>query len=347
MRKIFFLFLFPFFIVSCSNSNNKEKDTPKAEKKDSLNDELHSAGIKTLNEQLKTSPNNPHLYYQRGLLYLGFKDFEAAEADALRALKIDSLSNDSFYILLTNAYFYAGKTRLAKETLDRCIKNIENATQAYLRLAEIFFYVKKYQECITNVNKALKINPNLAIGYFIKGMCYKESGDTSVALSSFQTACEQDDQYYDAFVETGRLLAAKHNPLCIEYFNKALKINQTAEVVYFVAKFFQDSKRIPQAIDAYNKLLSIEPKNQNALYNMGVIHYIYLKDINKAKGYFTQAIDANAEYADAYLARGICYEDQNNLSEAEADYKMATQNRTNYEAAIMRLNALLEKRKGK
>ena len=55
----------------------------------------------------------------------------------------------------------------------------------------------------------LKIDETIAKGYFLKGMCYKESGDTTRAISSFQTACEQDNQYYDAYVETGRLFAAK------------------------------------------------------------------------------------------------------------------------------------------
>ncbi len=80
---------------------------------------------------------------------------------------------------------------------------------------------------------------------------------------------------------------------------------------------------------------------------MGAINYTYLKDIEKAKGYFTQAIDSDSEYAEAYLARGICFEDMKNYTEAEADYKMAVQSKTNYELAIDRLNNLIDKKKGK
>ncbi|MEO8759533.1 MAG: tetratricopeptide repeat protein [Bacteroidia bacterium] len=336
-----------FFITSCTNSAKQTENT-NIVKKDTLSDEIHSVELKNANNLLKENPNNPHLYYQRGKIYLGFKDFDAAIADANRSLKIDSLTNDSFYLLLADAAFYSGQTRLSKETLERCIANLPNSTQGYLKLAELYFYVKKYQESITNINSALKINPTLAKGYFIKGMCYKESRDSALALSSLQTACEQDDKYYDAFVETGRLLAAKRNPLCIEYFNKALKINpSSSETVYFVAKFYQDNKRIPQAVDAYNKLLTLDKKNKNALYNLGAINYTYLKDLDKAKTYFTQAIDADPEYADAYLARGICFEEMKNFADAEADYKMALQNKPNYELAVTRLNNLIEKRKGK
>jgi tetratricopeptide (TPR) repeat protein len=342
-----FIAVLSILATSCTNTN-KESDKKNTKTKDTLSEEVNSVELKNLNELLKSDPNNSHLYYKRGKVYLGFKDFDAAIEDANRALKIDSLTTDSFYILLTDASFIPGKTRQAKEALERCIKNIPTSTKAYLKLAEMYFYVKKYQESINNINNALKIEPTNALGYFLKGMCYKESGDTALAISSMQTACEQDDKYYDAYVELGIILAAKRSALCIEYFNNALRVRpNSTEVIYFVGKFYQDTKRIPQAIDAYNKLLSIDKKNKNTLYNLGFINYAFLKDVEKAKGYFTQAIDADAEYAEAYLARGICFEDLKNYADAEADYKMAVQNRTNYEPAIERLNNLLDKKKGK
>ena len=330
--------------TSCNNPVKEIENTTVA--KDTLSIEVNSVELKKLNELLKADPNNSNLYYKRGKVYFGFKDYEAAIEDANRALKVDSLKTDSFYILLTDASFTAGKTRQAKEALERCIKNIPTSTKAYLKLAEMYFYVKKYQESINNINSALKLDPTLAIGYFLKGMCYKESGDTALAVSSMQTACEQDDKYYDAYVELGNLYAAKRNPLCIEYFNNALRVKpQSTEVIYFVGKFYQDTKRIPQAVDAYNKLLSLDKKNKHALYNLGAINYTFLKNLEKAKDYFTQAIDTDADYAEAYLARGICFEDLKELTDAEADYKMAVQSKTNFEPAIERLNNLLEKKK--
>lgn len=340
----FLLILLCFFQLGCTSKSDTEKALADV-KKDSAN-ALNSAAFKKVNAALKENPSDPDLYYRRGELYLAIKDFEAAIADAERALKIDSLKNDTYYILLTDAYFYSDKTRKAKETLERCVKNIPGSKDGFLKLAELYFFVKKYQECIVNLNSALKIDEHVAKAYFIKGMCYKETGDTSLAISSMQTACEQDDKYYDAYVETGRLLAAKKSTLCIEYYNNALRLNpKSTEVVYLVGKFYQDTKRIPQAIDAYNKLLTMNKADQHALYNLGVIQYVFLKDLPKAKEYFTKAIDADAQYAEAYLARGICYNDEKNYSEAEADYRSALQYRPNFEPAVERLNALTGKKK--
>ena len=345
IRKFLPLLALLMYVSSCTNSKatSEKKDS---DKRDTLQEEMNSAELKQLNELLKSSPNDAHLFYKRGTIYLGFKDYTAAIEDANRALKIDSLQTDSFYLLLTDASFRSGQTRRAKESLERCLKNIPKSTKAELKLAELYFFVKKYPESILHINNALKIDQNIALGYFLKGMCYKESGDTALAVSSMQTACELDDKYYDAFAELGSLLAAKKSTLCIEYFNTALRIKpQNTEIMYLVGKFYQDTKRIPQAIDAYTKLLAIDPKNKHALYNLGAIQYVFLKDPEKAKTYFTKAIDVNAEYAEAYLARGICYEETKNRVDAEADYRMAVQLKTNYEDAIDRLNSILDKKK--
>ncbi len=342
LKKSILTVLSTLLLIACNNGTEKKENIAEP---DSLLTKANAPELKRLNDLLKASPNSPDLYLQRGKAYLDLKDFEAAVADGERAIKLDS-AKDVYYLFLTDAYFFANRTRQAKEILERCIKNVPASTEGYLKLAELFFYVKKYQESITNINKALKIDETIAKGYFLKGMCYKESGDTALAISSFQTACEQDNEYYDSYVEVGRLLSIKRNPLCVQYFNNALKINpKSTEVVYMISKFYQDAKKYKPAIDAYTKLLQMDPSNKNALYNLGAIEFVFGKDKEKAKKYFSDAITSDPQYAEAYLARGICYEDLKDFDNAIADYKMAVQYKPNFEPAIHNLNKLLDKKK--
>ena len=342
LKRIYLLAAAAFLLAACNPGAGK-KDA--AQEQDTLVTKVNSPELRRVNDLLKTDPNNPDLYLERGQVYLQLKDFEAAIADGERALRIDS-TKDSYYLFLTDAYFIANHTRQAKEILERCIQKVPNSTEGYLKLAELYFYVKKYQEAITHINAALKIDESIAKAYFLKGMCYKESGDTAKAISSFQTACEQDKDYYDAFVETGRLFALKGNPLAIQYFNNALRVDpKSTEVVYMVGKFYQDTKKYGPATEAYQKLLQMDPNHRHAMYNLGAIEYVAGKDREKAMGYFTRAINTDPQYAEAYLARGICYEDLKDFDNAIADYKMAIQYKPNYEDAVRNLNRLLDKKK--
>ena len=343
LKRLFFLLGAAGILCSCNGPAKKST----SETQDTTVAKVNAPELRRMNDLLKANPNDPELYLQRGRVYLELKDFDAATADGERALKLDS-TKDTYYLFLTDAYFYNNHTRQAKEILERCVKNVPNSTEGFLKLAELYFYVRKYQEAINNINSALKLDETLPKAYFLKGMCYKESGDTSLAISSLQTACEQDNQYYDAYVEVGRLLALRHNPLALQYFNNALKIDpKSTETVYLVGKFYQDSKKFKEAVDAYLKLLQMDPKNKQALYNLGAMEFVAAKNKDKAKEYFTRAIDADPQYAEAYLARGICYEQAKDYDNAIADYKMAVQYKPNYPDAVNNLNRLLDKKKGK
>ena len=134
-------------LLLCSCNNGANKNDNSQQNSDSTIAKFNSPELKRANDLLMASPNNPDLYLQRGKVYLQLKDFEAAIADGNRALKLDSLK-DAYYLFLTDAYFYGNHTRQAKEILERCIKNIPTSTEGLLKLAELYFYVKKYQESI-------------------------------------------------------------------------------------------------------------------------------------------------------------------------------------------------------
>src|SRR6185369_1058886 len=150
-------------------------------------------------------------------------------------------------------------------------KNVD----AMLKLAELYFYVKKYDKSIEYINMALKINKYNAKAYFMKGMNYKEIKDTAKAISSMQTAVEQDQTYYNAYMQLGILNAAQKNPLAVQYYKNALRIQpNSTEAWYDIGKYYQDVMDWTQASEAYATLLKIDPKYKNAFYNLGVINLV-------------------------------------------------------------------------
>ena len=74
-------------------------------------------------------------------------------------------------------------------------------------MAELYYIVKQYQLAIDYINKALKLDENMARAYHLKGTVYAESGDTAKAISSLVTATEQDNKYFEAFYDIGVLYA--------------------------------------------------------------------------------------------------------------------------------------------
>jgi tetratricopeptide (TPR) repeat protein len=343
MEKIKFIVFIAFatVLVSCGNKETTaEIPTPK---NDSLLAKVNSPELKAINDELIKDPNNDSLYNQRARIYIGFKQFDEAMGDAKRALKIDS-AKAKYFVTMADIFFATNKTRLSKETLEDAVKRFPDNTEALLKLAELYFLVRQYENAITNINKALKVDENLANAYFLKGSVFKEMGDTTKAISSMQTAIEQDNKFFDAYLDIGILYASRKNPLAFEYYNNAIRLKPNSENVLFAkAKLLQDLDKTDESITLYNEILAKNKNNTDVLYNLGAISLNKKKNPNQAIDYFSKAIAVDPKYTDAYFARGASFETLKDLNNATADYKMCLKISPNYEPAISALNNLSAK----
>ncbi len=327
-------------LISCSNELDKTNSEVSNQTSDSLNIKLNSPELKNVNYELLKNPNDAVLYDKRSRIYQSLKQFNEAVNDSKRAIKIDSTKSE-FYMTLVDAYFSQNSTRMAKELLEIMEKKFPDNTPTLLKLSEMFFLVRQYQKAIDYTNKALKIDENLAKAYYLKGSIYRESGDTSKAISSLETATEQDNKFEDAFYDLGVIYAARKNPIAFEYYDNTLKINPSnPNARYARAKLLQDLNKIDEAIKEYENIISKDQNCYNCYYNLGAIYLEVKKDNKKALEKFTKAIELNPNYTEAYFARGFTYSKLKDKENAKADYSMCLKIQPNYDAAIQGLNSL-------
>lgn len=325
-------------VVSCKQ-NTEVTETDKAHA-DSLMTKLNSPELKAINQKILDDPNNADLYHERAKIYLSLKQFEDAINDAKRSLRIDSTKAE-YYLTEADIFFAANKTRNSKDVLELTVKKFPENTEGLLKLGELYFVVKQYENAFANINNALKVNVNLAKAYYLKGNIYKEVGDTAKAVSSLETALEQDNKHYGAFISLGLIYASRKNPVALEYLDNAIALQpNSTEALYAKAKLLQDVERFDEAVAMYNTILKVDSLHTNSVYNIGAIEFSVKNDAHKALDYFTKAISMDPQYAEAYFARGACYQELGDKANARADYQMCLQLKKNYEPAIDGLNSL-------
>jgi tetratricopeptide (TPR) repeat protein len=312
-------------LIACNSG--KEEPKPEAAK------DTSAAGVKLseLDQMIAANPDNDSLLHQRALLLIGMKRFEDAHRDMQKAVSIDS-TKAPYFLTLSDIYFAGNRIMYARNALIKAAELDPHNLQAHSKLAEVYFLLKKYDESVRHTAQMLNISPGNALAYFIRGMCYKETGDTNRALSAFQTAIENDREYYNAYMQAGILFQLKNNPVCMEYFNNALRIKpESEEALYGRAMFLQENGDYDRAIQDYTQILKINPRNKNAHYNLGYVHYTYLKVYSQAIKHYDDAIAADPNYAEAYYSRGLCYEAVGNIGAAQTDYEKSLQLRPGYE----------------
>lgn len=331
------LLLFSFLLLSsCSQRTESTAIIPAAS-------DSSASPLITINEQLKNDPNNASLYYRRAQLYFENKEAEASLNDLLRALSIDS-SNADFYLLLADVHFIKKEGIKAKEALARCLALDPDNAEAYLKLAEMYFLVEQYGQSLEQINKALKIDMHNARAYFMKGMNYKYMGDTANAISSMQTAVEQDNEYYDAYMQLAILHGAKDDSLAVSYYDNALRITpQSVEALYGKALFLQEHGYPERALMEYDKMLEIDKNNPLAYFNSGYVYLVYLEKLQDALAMFTKAIELNPRYVEAWTNRGVTYEKSGNLKNAENDFRKALEIKPDYTPAAKGISRVVDK----
>lgn len=298
------------------------------------------AELKQLNAQLLSDPDNADLYHKRAKYYFNVKNFAAGLDDMTKALRIDSTKVD-YFLTLSDLYFVTNKTANAKTALEKAVALDPKNVDALLKLAELYLYVRKSEKSMEYINKALRLNQYNAKAYFMKGMNYKDMGDTAKAISSMQTAVEQDQQYYHAYMQLGLLCAAQENSLAVQYYKNAIQIQpQSKEAWYDLGKFYQDIGDWKNALEAYTTLLRIDDRNQYAHYNMGVIHLIHLKKYDVAINHFTNAIQINPKYVQAYYSRGNAYQALGDIKTAAIDFQACLSIDSEYKPAQQKLKEL-------
>jgi tetratricopeptide (TPR) repeat protein len=301
---------------------------PEAKKKDGIVEKILKdtidPHIKGLSDSIAANPDDAALLDRRANYYLGKHDLPRAKADITKAMNIDS-TKAKYFVTLSDVAFMSNKTSESKRALEKAILLEPKNIDAHLKLAELYLYVRQYKISLKHIDEVIAVDKYNAKAYFLKGMDFKEIGDTNRAISSMETTIEQDPEYYNAWMQLGIMHASRKNPIALDYYNGALKINpQSTEALYNKAIFLQEGLGKPnEAKKVYEQLLAVDSLHPHALYNLGYLEVAGNRNYAKGLQYFMKSYRSDPSYADAVYMMGYCEENMNKISEAISDYKTA------------------------
>lgn len=334
MRKSFYALLIIVLAAACQENATPKLDTQSPAEEVSLYD--------SLNIEIKKAPNNAELYFERAKLHYFDRDMASSLSDVGRALSLDS-SMISSYLLLADLKLIGNQSREAKEALMQALEREPKNVSVLLKLGELYMLVEDYGNSFKYLNEALKEDVYNSKAYQMKGFSYKFLGDTVNAVSSFQTAVEQNPEDYDSYMQLGLLYSDADHEIALDYFNNALKARpQSVETLYAIGIFHQNHGNAREALKTYEFILELTPNYFNAWYNRGFIYMEMLEENDSAAQMFTQAIEKGPQgYFAAYHNRGLSYERANLPKKAEADYRKALEINPQYDLSARGLSRVL------
>ncbi len=331
MKNVFRFWFAVLIICSSCNLVDKKSDKPKAD--------LSDPKIQKLNGQIEKDPSNAELYYSRGALYFLSKNLDLAAKDLYKATRIDSTKAD-YFSLLADINAEARYIRQAINYYQIALRLSPDDVDLKLKLTKMFLYVKEYDAAVATLNELLsrdKYNPRALL---LKGICYKERGDTVAAIRFFKDVVTQDPDHYDAWMQLGLLAREQGSPLAEKYYLNTIRIDSNRyEGNYALAMFYQENGMDEKAKKIYRQMIIRSPQTEEPIFNIAFIYYNE-DSLQKAIQNFTICVQLAPDNAEAYYWRGKCYKDLKQKELAIHDFAQALELKPELLKARTELNQL-------
>jgi tetratricopeptide (TPR) repeat protein len=345
LKKLKTLFSVSALVLVCAFASTLESCKSCNSGKDLGIEETSDTTLRAINAKITAEPNNFAHYLERARYYSGLKKFAEANADIVRAKAIDSTKAD-IYFTAGKIHFDQQRVVEAYDDYKKCLEKDPQHQEGLLEKAAMDIALNNYELALQQINSVLRQDERVAYAYYLKGRLYRQVKDTTLALSSYQTAIEVDPSYYDAYVEAGLVCASYGNPLAKEYYNSAIEIHPNfIEPYYNKAIFLQEtgvknSNNYQEALVCYDKIIGIDANFSAAYFNKGFVYLVYLKDYQKGIESFNLALEKNPNYYQAAYNRALCHEGKGDKINAEADLNLALKLKPDYTEAALELGRL-------
>ncbi len=227
--------------------------------------------------------------------------------------------------LFGRAYLNLGEYELAQGVLERAISLQPDYSEAWAFLGEA-----KLNRGNLSGKEDLKIaieqNPQSVTSRVLYSLYLSRVGEWELAIEEMQKVIEIEPQRSIWYLELGRLTALKGDLIeAFTYYEKATQLEPDNPVVwkalaqFCVTHHFDLSGR---GLSSARMALKLAPKDAETYKVMGETLFS-LGDFATAERFWTIALQLDPHYADAYLALGQLYLQENRLEESQQMLKNA------------------------
>jgi tetratricopeptide (TPR) repeat protein len=336
-----FLIFTPLLLISCSGSTEMEESID-------VNDSLKvTDSLSYFQERLKANPDNPMIIFERAKYYINEGEIELAVADLENVLKQDSthIRAHRLYADINLAMLDIETSKLHYEFI---LDKDSTDAKALLGLSKIYAALSNFAKADYYISASLQSDPYSAEPYFTRGLIYRsdyyETGRVEswdIAKSSFQTAIEQEPNYYAAYIELGVMHSNTGDSIALEYYNSALDIYpESIEAWYNKGFYYQQRGEVDNALGCFWKLRAIDSTWYKPCYNIGYIHLIMTDEFDSAIYYFDKCTFLDPTNYEAYNNLGYAWQKKGDLLNAKKYYQKAIEVNPDYQLAKDNLNDL-------
>lgn len=186
-------------------------------------------------------------------------------------------------------------------------QSAERDADGYYKLGLAYGRLGRFSDAISNLKKAIAINPENENFHFKLGMFYFQQKKYFEAIDELKETIHRNPIHWDATYHLGM---AYENEGCmkeaIEAFKRAEHIDPENALVYqSLGKAYIGSGSFSEAISAFKKAVDLDPEDSISYWRMGVVYCEQFGKFNEAREVLQVAISLNPGMTEAHFQLGI------------------------------------------
>lgn len=341
MNKMIMVLMSILLLVSCSENNTKNNTI--VENKSQEIKVSNKSEVDVLTESINSDSLNCDLYVQRARVNLTNEKISSAIKDINTALSLDR-KNIEAHLVLADIYYALGDDDNILLTLNKACEYAPLDSRPIIKLSELSFIQGNANLANAYIDKALELDRFNPRAYFMRAMIALSVNDTAVAMKNLMTARIQDESFIDPKIQIAHIYAAQNDTLSAKvFFEEAINVSpDDLSLKYDYALFLQDNGFPEQAMLYYDTLLSVVPNHPDCIYNQGYINLVYLGDNEKALECFDKVLEINPKSVNALFNKGRTYEQMGDFINAKSIYLQILRTYPDYQLAIDAVNRINE-----
>ena len=291
----------------------------------------------SLDELIEKHPDSIPLLLKRGNERFKNYEYEKAMEDAARAFRLDS---NQFDVRLLYANVLNNRTERSIEQVSiaqRHFRKLLTAqprhTEVLIGLASTYSQFQDFENSFKYINEALRIDPKYRDAYVLKGSNYAVLGKPDLMKSSYETAVQQDPNFFAGYLVLGSIYENENSPLCIEYYTTAYQLEpENREAKYAMAYAMQHFGKLESAKEIYRNMAkdTAEYYASQALFQLGHIKQMVNGDLDSAMYFYEGATFVKPDFVEAYHNLGVCYDLKGNKPKALKSFSKALKHNPSY-----------------
>ncbi|MEN9977432.1 MAG: hypothetical protein RLZZ569_57 [Bacteroidota bacterium] len=325
--RILFIGFFVGLLAACSDNSSVKKE------------------IVNVDALYKKYPDSVPFIIAHGNKMVDKYNFNAALKDGAKAYRMQPNNLDARFLYAMALNNRASRTVSdvinAQKHFQFIVKKEPKNLKALIALSSTYSQQGDYEKAFKYINSVLKIDKHYRDAYIMKGTIYLSLGNNKLAKSSYQTALDQDPDFYEAALRLGLIYQSEKDPYCIEYFTTATQLKPNdIEALYNLAFAYQEFNKNEEALATYRLMYKKDPSFAPSLFQQGYIKQFNQNQIDSAQFYYERCLANEPRYVEAWHNLGMIFESKGDKLEAIKYYKNAVKYNKDFElskTAITRL----------